>query len=72
MALKVINKINSGLKFLHRTDKFSTKELHNLLCNAMYNYHFANYWFVISIIINYHQHYLSVYINLLYKLFYCL
>ena len=72
MALKAINKINLGLKFLHRTDKFSTEELQNLLSNAIYNYHFANYWFVISIIINYHQQYLSVYINLLYKLFYWL
>ena len=35
MALKVINKINLGLKYLQRKDKFSTKELHNLLCNAM-------------------------------------
>ena len=35
MALKVINKINSRLKFLHRKNKFLTPALRRLLCNAL-------------------------------------
>ena len=35
MALKVINKINSTLKFLHRKNKFLTPVLRRLLCNAL-------------------------------------
>ena len=40
MALKVINKINSRLKFLHRKNKFLTPALHRLLCNALIQPHF--------------------------------
>ena len=40
MALKVINKINSRLKFLHRKNKFLTPALHRLLCNALVQPHF--------------------------------
>ena len=35
MALKVINKINSRLKFLHRKNKFLNSALCRLLCNAL-------------------------------------
>ena len=35
MALKVINKINSRLKFLHRKNKFLNSALRRLLCNAL-------------------------------------
>ena len=35
MALKVINKINSNLKFLHRQNRFLTSPLCRLLCNAL-------------------------------------
>ena len=34
MALKVISKINSKLKFLHKKYKFFTSALHRLSCNA--------------------------------------
>ena len=40
MALKVINKINSRLKCLHRKNKFLTPELRRLLCNALIQLHF--------------------------------
>ena len=40
MALKVINKINSRLKFLHRKNKFLTPALRRLLCNALIQPHF--------------------------------
>ena len=39
MALKVINKINSGLKFPHRKKKL-TPVLRRLLCNALIQRHF--------------------------------
>ena len=35
MALHVINKINARLKFLFRQNKFLTKDLRRLLCNAL-------------------------------------
>ena len=35
MALNVIDKINSCLKFLHRQNRFLTPPLHRLLCNAL-------------------------------------
>ena len=35
MAINVINKINSRLKFLYRQDKILNKPLRRLLCNAM-------------------------------------
>ena len=35
MVLKVINKINSTPKFLHRKNKFLTPALRRLLCNAL-------------------------------------
>ena len=40
MAVKVINKINSRLKFLHRKNKFLTPALCRLLCNALIQPHF--------------------------------
>ena len=40
MALKVVNKINSRLKFLHRKIKFLTPALGRLLCNALIQPHF--------------------------------
>ena len=40
MALKVINKINSRLKFLNRKNKFLTPALRRLLCNALIQPHF--------------------------------
>ena len=40
MALKVINNINSRLKFLHRKNKFLTPALCRLLCNALIQPHF--------------------------------
>ena len=40
MALKVINKINSRLKFLHRKNKFLTPVLSRLLFNALIQPHF--------------------------------
>ena len=40
MALKVINKINSRLKFLHRKNTFLTPSLRRLLCNALIQPHF--------------------------------
>ena len=35
MALNVIDKLNSRLKFLHRQNCFLTPPLHRLLCNAL-------------------------------------
>ena len=40
MTLKVVNKINSRLKFLHRKNKFLTPALRRLLCNALIQPHF--------------------------------
>ena len=40
MALNVINKINSRLKFLHRKNKSLTAALRRLLCNALIQPHF--------------------------------
>ena len=40
MALKVINKINSRLKFLHRKNKFLTPALRRILFNALIQPHF--------------------------------
>ena len=40
MALKVISKINSRLKFLHRKNKFLTPALRRLLFNALIQAHF--------------------------------
>ena len=40
MALKVINKINSRLKFLNRKNKFLTPVLRRLLCDALIQPHF--------------------------------
>ena len=40
MALEVINKINSRLKFLQRKNKFLTPALRRLLCNALIQLHF--------------------------------
>ena len=35
MALNVIDKVNSRLKFLQRQNRFLTPPLHRLLCNAL-------------------------------------
>ena len=40
MVLKVINKINSKLKFVHRKNKYLTPTLRRLLCNALIQPHF--------------------------------
>ena len=40
IALQVISKINSRLKFLHRNNKFLTPALCRLLCNALIQPHF--------------------------------
>ena len=40
MALKVVNKINSKLKFLYRKNSFLTPALRRLLCNALIQPHF--------------------------------
>ena len=40
MALNVINKINSKLKFLYRKNKFLTPDLKRMLCNALIQPHF--------------------------------
>ena len=39
-ALKVINKINSKLKFLYRKNRFLSPELQRMLCNAFIQPHF--------------------------------
>ena len=71
------------LNWLPVKDRFNQIILNNKLSyyQNYYNYHFANYLFVITIIINYHQYYLLfiimnchqyyllVYIILVYKLF---
>ena len=40
MALKVINKINSKLKFLYRKNRFLSPELRRMLCSALIQPHF--------------------------------
>ena len=40
VALKVINKINRKSKFLSRKNRYLTKELHRMLCNALIHPHF--------------------------------
>ena len=40
MALKVMNKINSRLKFLYRKNRYLTPYLKRLLCNALIQPHF--------------------------------
>ena len=40
MSLKVINKINSRLKFLYRKNRYLTPYLKRLLCNALIQPHF--------------------------------
>ena len=40
MALTVLKKVNSKLKFLYRKNKFLTPELRRLLCNALIQPHF--------------------------------
>ena len=38
MALKVINKVNGKLKFLYRKNRYLTKELCRMLCNALFSH----------------------------------
>ena len=40
MALNVINKISSKIKFLHRKNRFLTPGLRRLLCNSLIQPHF--------------------------------
>ena len=40
MALKVVSKINTRLKFLNRKGKFLSPQLRRLLCNALIQHHF--------------------------------
>ena len=40
MVLSVINNINNKLKFLYRRNKFLTRTLRRLLCNALIQPHF--------------------------------
>ena len=40
MALKILRKINSRLRFLYRKDKFLTPVLRRMLCNALIQPHF--------------------------------
>ena len=40
MVLSVINKINNKLKFLYRKNRFLTRTLRRLLCNALIQPHF--------------------------------
>ena len=40
MAAKVINKVNGKLKFLYRKNRYLTKELHRMFCNALIQPHF--------------------------------
>ena len=35
MALSILNKVNTKLKFLYRKNRFLTPSLHRLLCNAL-------------------------------------
>ena len=51
IALKVINKINSSLTFLHREDKCLTPALRRLLCNALIQPYFdyaSSAWYLTS------------------------
>ena len=48
MANKVISKVNARLKFLHRKNKYLTRNLRRLLCNALIQPHFdyvCSVWF---------------------------
>ena len=48
MALYVLSKLNSKLKFLYRKNRFLTPHLRRLLCNALIQPHFdfaCNAWF---------------------------
>ena len=40
MALKLINKINGKLKFRYSKNRYLTKELHRMFCNALIHPHF--------------------------------
>ena len=40
MALKVIKKINGKLDFIFKKNKYLTKELRRMLCNALIQLHF--------------------------------
>ena len=40
MALKVINKINSRLRFLYRKNRFLSPSLRRLLCNSLKQHYF--------------------------------
>ena len=40
MALKIINKINSKLKFLYRKNRFLRPEIRRILCSALIQPHF--------------------------------
>ena len=40
VALNVVSKINTRLKFLYRKDKFLSPQLRRLLCNALIQPHF--------------------------------
>ena len=40
MALNVVSKINTRLKFLYRKDTFLSPQLRRLLCNALIQPHF--------------------------------
>ena len=40
MALQVIKKINTRLRFLYRKNRFLSQPLHKLLCNAIVQPHF--------------------------------
>ena len=39
MALHVVNKINSRLRFLHRNNRYLTQSLRRLLCNSLIQPH---------------------------------
>ena len=48
MALHILNKVNTKLKFLYRKNKFLSPALHRLLCNAIIQSHFdyaCSAWF---------------------------
>ena len=48
MATRVINKVNSRLRFLHRPNKFLDIPLRRLLCNTMiqpFFDHACNAWY---------------------------
>ena len=44
-ALKVINKVNSRLRFLHRKNRFLSRLLRRLLCNSLIQPHFVYAWY---------------------------